>query len=479
MKTKIVRLSIVLLAGIIGIPSVSNATDYYWTGKANDGLWTTAGNWSTDAEGESTASAAPTKLDNVTFNDAASVTISGSYVQVSSFAANAAVTFVSTASTTLQATSYNGTGSLVLSGAGILPRGENSITVSLPIEIAGGTVCRIGAISKANRSFTLSGAVTGSGTIAVVSMPGNLVFSSTTAFSGKVQIPYPDSDLKSSIMTQFEESVSSEWYSASPIAMEVGATIPDEDFADGTAFAVKSCSLKEGDIVLMANGDARAKGYSIMVLSPNTGAASLFYGVPTVEFDNTENITIFKATYADGVKVWGEDGAAIDSNLLVFESDTIYTSEKKSPKNILFLGNVTFGGTQVLTVEKGYIWEGPGTLTLNGARLRGNGTGAWNVYNPLCFAANTDGDSRGAWRRDDVRGGNGRDELRPGSTALRARFRRSQRRLDCQQGQGRSCRGRPKREMPGAEAQYGRDDAILPCAAHDLQGDGVAEDRSR
>ena len=44
----------------------ANATDYYWTGGGNDGLWSTVENWALDAEGTTPADAAPARGERAT-----------------------------------------------------------------------------------------------------------------------------------------------------------------------------------------------------------------------------------------------------------------------------------------------------------------------------------------------------------------------------------------------------------------------------
>ena len=44
----------------------ANATDYYWTGGGNDGLWSTTANWALDAEGTTPADAAPATGERAT-----------------------------------------------------------------------------------------------------------------------------------------------------------------------------------------------------------------------------------------------------------------------------------------------------------------------------------------------------------------------------------------------------------------------------
>ncbi len=48
-----------LLAGALMATPAAYATDYYWTGGANDGLWSSVANWALDAEGTTPADAAP------------------------------------------------------------------------------------------------------------------------------------------------------------------------------------------------------------------------------------------------------------------------------------------------------------------------------------------------------------------------------------------------------------------------------------
>ena len=49
-----------LVAALVAAPA-AHATDYYWTGGANDGLWSSVDNWALDAEGTTPAEAAPAR----------------------------------------------------------------------------------------------------------------------------------------------------------------------------------------------------------------------------------------------------------------------------------------------------------------------------------------------------------------------------------------------------------------------------------
>ena len=151
-----------------GSNAIFASTAYAWTGAADDGKWTTPGNWSVGGVAQDEGSY-PGENDTVTFNTTSTVVFTGN-ISVKSIVLNADATF-SGGGTFNGTLSVTGTGTFRLAGVNFTPgydtKGNTLLSISTPVEICADTTNNITLASRTDRTSyaEISGNMSGAGTL--------------------------------------------------------------------------------------------------------------------------------------------------------------------------------------------------------------------------------------------------------------------------------------------------------------------------
>ena len=419
---------------------LATAADFYWTGNdENDNNWSTVGNWGNPCESaadgaftftkaDSTiiylkaATAKPGSSDNAYFEQTATITLTTSEnINYTHF--NADVTFTCASSQYINFTrDVSGAGKkITLAGNVYVRAASRAIEIKTDLE-ANGTHSL-----NDSKGITVSGALTGNGSLTcnnavnftggTSGFTGTLTFatdsalattSMTVASGATVLIPYDDvsADIAEKWTINTGGSVKFRLAGTTTATVEANKDVKFP-FSNAATVLVYTDSHKAGDPLFTCSHGSTSDwtASTIKVYSPNTDAASLFYGEPTIV--PVDGKVVIKAAYASNAGVWcGDSGAdfgawaswglkAAGTNdrlrnyRLIVESDASAKVDSADIPSILFLDNMELTGTAQLKPHGTCVWEGPGKVTMSGTgNLRLVNSGSFTMYNDLDITAN-------------------------------------------------------------------------------------------